>query len=70
MYTLLSVQDDSRSGIMSKLYKLLIKILKFVEKNIEVCTKQGAMNHLLNNKLFKEMIDMINYDDSDAKYNQ
>lgn len=68
LYQILNLEED-RSGIQNRLFTFLICILKFTEINLQDCVENGTMKHLLNNEVLKMMVDAVDYESSDNKYN-
>lgn len=69
LYFLLILQEDLKSSIQEQLLGFLLRLLKFTEANLAVCTANGTLQSLLSNELFVTMIKDIDYEDSSATYN-
>lgn len=65
----ITFQDDNSSNILSTLYQLILKLLKFAETHLEFFSKNGAMKYILNSELLKMMIFAIDYDSDCSKFN-
>ena len=57
IHFILLFQDDDRSGIVARMYSLLVMILDHADKNREYYIKSGVIEQLVNCSLLKKMVD-------------